>query len=266
MNTHLLKWRETIVINMSKYMSYRLDFFLLTIAPSLVFFFIKYNLWTSIYTFTKLDLIKGYSLQNMLQYHALILVISMVTRSHSALDMAVEIRRGRISSYLIYPFNYYSFQSAQFLSFEIIQVIISILTLIILMMSGIISSLTFTSIFLTYIYCIFVSYFWFNIQFFTGILSFWLEETWVLRVLFSMITLFLSGAILPLELFPQYFSKLLMLTPFPYLAHTPVSYLMGKNVDLITAFTTISSWTIIMMGINRFTWLRGLKKYSGAGM
>ena len=43
------KWLETIRISISKVMAYRLNFLLQIIGPTLVFFFIKYNLWSSIY-------------------------------------------------------------------------------------------------------------------------------------------------------------------------------------------------------------------------
>ncbi len=47
--TNISKWWITIKISWVKHTAYRLNFFLQIIGPSLVFFFVKYNLWSSIY-------------------------------------------------------------------------------------------------------------------------------------------------------------------------------------------------------------------------
>ena len=41
-------------------------------------------------------------------------------------------------------------------------------------------------------------------QYIIGILAFWLDETWVMRVLVGLIAQFLSGSILPLEFYPSW--------------------------------------------------------------
>ena len=41
-----------------------------------------------------------------------------------------------------------------------------------------------------------VGVFWFQIQFFLALSAFWLEETWVLRVIFLIVAQFLSGAVI----------------------------------------------------------------------
>jgi ABC-2 type transport system permease protein len=45
----LKKWLATIRISWSRQLAYKLNFLLLVIGPTLVFFFVKYNLWRSIF-------------------------------------------------------------------------------------------------------------------------------------------------------------------------------------------------------------------------
>ena len=118
-----------MVISFSKISSYRINFILTILGPAFIFFFIKYNLWSSIYEDYPGGKINGYDLQQMISYHVWALIISLVAQGHSALDLAVEIRHGKISTYLIYPFNFWEFHTASFLAFEGVQIGIALMTL-----------------------------------------------------------------------------------------------------------------------------------------
>ena len=60
----ILKWWETIQYQWAKSMAYRLNFFLEITGPILVFFFVQYNLWNSIYGNDPTLMIKGYKIGN----------------------------------------------------------------------------------------------------------------------------------------------------------------------------------------------------------
>jgi ABC-2 type transport system permease protein len=78
----------------SNYMTYRYNLFLQIVGPALVFFFIKYNLWNSIYD-GDLELeIGGYTLSSMIQYHIWGFVLTMMAKGHHAVDLGQEIRLG----------------------------------------------------------------------------------------------------------------------------------------------------------------------------
>lgn len=106
---NVLKWWETIIISLSKLLAYRFNFILTILAPAFVAFFVKYHLWSAIYKGHPSGEINGYNLQQMIDYHIWALIIALVAKGHSSLDLALEIRHGKISSYLVYPFNFGSF-------------------------------------------------------------------------------------------------------------------------------------------------------------
>lgn len=263
---NLEKWMSTITVSWVKYTTYKLNFFLTIIGPSLVFLIVKYNLWASIYKTNAGVLIKGYDFNRMIQYHLWAFLVSLVASGFASWNLSDDIRLGRISSYLIYPFNFWEFHTASWMSFQILQTFIAIFTLTVIVLLGIIGLPEPTVLLKGFIFVSFISLFWFSLQYLTGILAFWLEETWILRVILSIIATFLSGAIIPLDLFPVWLQNALNFTPFPYLSYYPIKIFLGESVDLIRGFFMISLWLGFITLINRFVWKKGMKLYTAAGM
>lgn len=262
----LSKWGQTIQIAWSKYTAYRLNFFLQILGPAIVFFFIKYNLWASIYGGDDQITIGGYNFNEMISYHIWAMIVGLLAQGHTALNLAEEIRLGRISSYLIYPFNFWEFHTAHFLAFQLLQLVVAGVTLSIIVALGFMSFPSFGVLLTGLAYCLFVSFFWFALQYLTGILGFWLEETWILRVILGIVVSFLSGAIIPLDLYPETFVQILNYTPFPYLTYYPIRLFMGETQGLTWAYLSIALWITAFCWINHLIWKRGIRMYTAAGM
>ncbi len=271
MKLYLMKWLQTIKVCWTKYTTYRLNFLLQVLGPALVFFFIKYQLWSAIFMTPSSEeaskmTIGNYDLSSMLTYHGFALVVGLLTQGHAAMNLAEDIRMGKISTYLIYPFNFWEFHTANFIAFELLQILVTGVTLFCFSLTGLVALPSLEVILLGYGFCLIVSCFWFSLQFFTGLLGFWLEETWILRVMLQLLSTFLSGAIIPIDLFPEWAQKILDFTPFPYLTYYPIKLFMGAEVSLTKGILMIASWTIIFIFINKGIWRRGIKLYTAAGM
>lgn len=115
-------------------------------------------------------------------------------------------------------------------------------------------------------YCILISFLWFSIQFLTGILAFWLEQTWILRALIQTIITFLSGFIIPLEFFPDWLVTLLNYTPFPFMTYYPVKIFMGESIPWAEGPFILFIWILVMVVLNTLIWRRGIRLYTAAGM
>ena len=266
MANNLAKWWSTIKISWVKYTAYKINFFLTIIGPSLVFFLVKYNLWSSIYAGQENLVIKGFNFEQMIQYHLWAFIVSLVASGFASWNLSDDIRLGRISSYLIYPFNFWEFHTASWMGFQSLQIIISSITLSLAVLFNIVTLPSFDVLIIGFCFTTFISLFWFTLQYLTGIVAFWLEETWILRVILTIIATFLSGAIIPIDLFPAWFVDILDWTPFPYLSYYPIKIFLGQTVDLSRGIFMISGWTILMVLLNRFIWKKGMKLYTAAGM
>jgi ABC-2 type transport system permease protein len=262
----LFKWWSTIKYFWTKSLAYRINFFLEIIGPILVFFFVNFNLWTSIYGGDQDLLISGYTYEQMISYLGWGLVVGMLGRGHMSGNLAEDIRLGRISSYLIYPFDFWEYQTASFLGFQVIQIISSCLALFVLWFFNILSINSLSTLFLGLGYCLYVSLFWFLTQYLIGLLAFWLDETWILRVIFMLVTGFLAGSYFPLDLYPAWLQNILEFMPFAYIQYYPVKILMGETHLLPRAILMISIWMLPLVFLLRLTWKSGLKRYTAAGM
>ena len=260
------KWIQTIKISWAKQTAYKLNFFLQVLGPALIFFFVKYSLWKTIFVSSDESTIQGYTFSAMITYHIWSFVVSQIGQGHTAMNLAVDIRMGRISSYLIYPFNFWEFHTASFIGFQVIQLFISCVTLGIFLATGILETITFLHFFSGIAACLYVSIFWYTLQYLTGILGFWLEETWIIRVSLQVVTVFLSGAVFPLDFFPELWQQILNYTPFPYLTYYPIKIFMGHDVNMLSFFGTLGSWFAFILIVTMIVWKRGIRNYTAAGM
>jgi ABC-2 type transport system permease protein len=265
-----LKWRETFIIQWSKMMAYRADFYLQVIAPAVVFFMTKYFLWQGLYTYQAelgKDDIMGMNLGEMLAYHGGVFFVTLLCQSFNGQNLAEEIRLGKISAYLIYPFSFWKFHLASFFSFFVFQFVISSLPLFVMkFILHIPFSMTPMQFAGGLFFCFFSALLWFWIQFFIGVLSFWLEETWILRVCVQMMASFFSGAIIPLSFFPEWWRSILMWTPFPSLTGLPVMVFLGKTALSVEMIFFTMLYILVFFGLSQLIWRRGIRLYTAAGM
>jgi ABC-2 type transport system permease protein len=268
--SNLSKWNQTIKISITKLLAYRLNFFLTIIGPALIFYWIKVNLWTTIFDGVEggiqTGMINGYTLDNMLAYHSWTLIVTLLAKGHNSMNLSLDIRMGRISSYLIYPFNFWEFHTASFLGFQFVQLFITGITLSIFYSIGVLNNFVLSNFLIGVVFCLIVGFFWFSIQYLLGLVAFWLEETWIMRVMFDIVATFLSGGIIPLDLFPSFVARFLEYTPFPYLTYYPVQIFLGNAQGIGFAAAKILLWTGIIWAINKMVWNKGIRMYTAAGM
>ena len=260
------KWFQTMKLSWSYHMSYRLNFILQVLGPVLVFYFIKINLWRAIFQDDYHLVINNYSLAMMMSYHSWAMIVELLGTGHAGTNLSEDIRLGRISSYLIYPIQFWEFHTAQFLAFQVLQFIIGGIFISFMVFADVVSIPSFAALVngAFYIFC--VSLFWYVIQFFTGLMAFYLDETWIFRVLIQLIVAFFSGLILPLEFFPEWFREIVFYTPFPYLSYYPIKIFMGEMVFSLKYPLVLMLWIIPVLFINKIIWRRGIKTYTAAGM
>lgn len=264
--SRLSKWWATIAIAWQKQAAYRVDFALLVLGPALVFFFVKMSLWTSIYSVAEGGTVGGIPEGEMIAYQCYVLVIALLSQGYNSVHLAQDIRLGRITSHLLHPFSFLEFHAAHWVAFQGLQLLVVSVLLGLAVSLGwlpvpapldLVRGLAFTSL---------VSCLWFAYSLSIGLMAFWLEETWVLRVILKDLAIFLSGAFMPLELYPAWLRELLFWTPFPYMTWVPARIFAGQYESLGRAVAVTLLWLLLGAGLARWIWRRGLRLYSAAGM
>ena len=261
------KWMQSLKICLSRNLQYRINFLLMMVLPGLVFFTIKYNLWSSIYEGRPETNIQGYSLSEMIEYQFWILIFELFVRSHFfSQNISGDIRMGKISVFLLYPFGFLNYQLSLFLSDKVIQLFIGIFSASLVFLLGWVNIPAIENLLKACVFIIMINAFWFLTQLLIGFIAFWLEETWSINVSVRFISAFFSGSIIPLDLYPELMAKILLWTPFPYLNYIPVRILMGESIDSRLALLTLLMWSLLLFIVIKKVWKKGIKLYTGAGI
>lgn len=262
----LRKWWATMAVAWQSQAAYRLNFVLLVLGPALVFFFVKVSLWTSIYAGAGGGAVGGIGRQAMVAYQCHVLMIGLLSQGYTSVSLAEDIRLGRITAQLLHPFPFLEVHCARWLAFQLLQLLVVGVLLGTAVTSGLLPVPDPGSLAVGLAFTCLVAGLWFAFNLVIGLLAFWLEQTWVLRVILKDVGVFLSGAILPLELYPEGMRRALLWTPFPYLTWVPARIVSGEYPDVAGACLMTLAWTAGIGLVCWGLWRRGLRLYSAAGM
>jgi ABC-2 type transport system permease protein len=105
------------------------------------------------------------------------------------------------------------------------------------------------------------------ISFTLSIISFWTEEITWLNVLIDIIVPVATGALVPVSFFPKTFSRIIYLSPFPYILNFPIDVYLGKIgvKEILFGFLIQVMWLVVFYLAGKILWSYGLKKYQACG-
>lgn len=98
--------------------------------------------------------------------------------------------------------------------------------------------------------------------------AFWMYENESLRDVFEISLYLFSGTVAPLVLYPQFLSQIIWWTPFPYIVYVPVAIISGIITpdQYLLLFIKSVFWLILGWGLMTYSWKKGLKIFTGAGI
>ena len=102
----------------------------------------------------------------------------------------------------------------------------------------------------------------------TGLLAFWTTRATAVSELQWGISMFLSGRLAPLSLFPPVVATIAGVLWFRYTLSFPVEVLTGQIVapdELARGFAGQIVWLGIWYGLYRLVWTRGIRRYGAVG-
>ncbi len=106
---------------------------------------------------------------------------------------------------------------------------------------------------------------YFELRLFFTQFAFFMEREGAIANWSYFITMFFSGGILPIMIFPALLKQLIYFSPFPYLIDYPISIYLGvQNFDLRQLLIPLS-YIIILTVVNKIVSKKGLKVYMGYG-
>jgi ABC-2 type transport system permease protein len=100
-----------------------------------------------------------------------------------------------------------------------------------------------------------------------GLIAFWFMEVNSLLFIYMMFNYFLSGHMLPLDMFPDWLTSIVRFLPFKYLAYFPATVMLGKynHAQLTSELLIQAGWVVGLFLLNRFAYHRGVNRYAAHG-
>lgn len=181
-------------------------------------------------------------------------------------DIQTSIKRGEINNILIKPVKEIKFLTASFIGWNGLAFLYAIIAFFLgIKIFPPKSIINFAGFILFALVAFLISV---SINVYVGILSFYSPEARGILSMVGHIIKILSGSLIPLIYFPDFFKKIVILMPFPSLAFTPV-YVLQNQVskgEFIYLLLIAIFWAIFLYVSSNYLWKKSLKNYEGVGI
>lgn len=250
-------------------LTYRADFAFSTLVRFLPIV-TQIFLWSAIFQNATGPKIQGYNYGEMVSYYLLV----MLTRAFSSMPglstgIAGSIADGSVRKYLIQPVDMLDHLFWHRVAHKLVYYAIATgpFALVFWLCRDHLPNWPGWPVMLAFVCSLLMSFaIGFLIESLIGLVAFWFLEVSSLIFIYMMLSYFLSGHMIPLELLSKWIPFVDYL-PFRYLAYTPTAILLGKiPAEHLPAELTIQAgWIAGLFLLNRYAFHRGVLRYSAFG-
>ena len=241
--------------------------FLFGIVGNLVYLGVAYYLWKSIYRYA--DVIRGLTFNETFIYVALGSAIFILLKTYADWIIHYEIREGAIAMYLTKPIDYQLY--ALFANFGALLMNLSAITVPTALVMLFVFKVNFVfgpGLFLFPISLLLAFLISFSIDYFVGLIGFYSESVWGLSITKEIIVTVFSGALIPLQFFPDAIQRVLYWLPFQAIYHTPLMMLTRPNqgLDVFLSMILVQLlWAGLLFWLARLFYNQAIKVLRIAG-
>ena len=263
-----LKWL-ILRTAMEERLTYRADFAFSTLVRFLPIV-TQIFLWSAIFQNDSGRSIHGYNLGEMVSYY----LVVMLTRAFSSMPglstgIAGSIADGSVRKYLIQPVDMLDHLFWHRVAHKLVYYAVAAgpFALVFWLCRAHLPNWPGWPVMLAFVSSLLMSFMiGFLIEALIGLIAFWFLEVSSLIFIYMMLSYFLSGHMIPLELLSQWIPFVDYL-PFRYLAYTPTVILLGKipPEHLPVELLIQAGWIVGLFILNRYTFRRGVQRYSAFG-
>jgi len=239
---------------------YRFGYFF-AILGNLLYIGIVYFLWRSIYQGR--DTLRGLTFNETMVYIALGSTIFFLLKTYSDWIIHFEIREGIIATYLIKPMDFQTYALFAVLGSTIMNIfaisIPTVLFMIFVLKVSFATGIGLALFPLSFIFALVIS---FCIDFFVGLMGFYSESVWGISYVKEVILMFSSGALIPLQFFPDGIREILLWLPFQAVFHTPLMMVTKPKLELDTFIPMLgiqAFWAIALIILTRLFYHQAIK-------
>lgn len=256
-----------VVVGFKVALRYRFNF-LVNLVNVPISAIIYVFLWTAVFSYTGQSVIRGYSLEEMIGYYVVSMLVGLFVWVDVDKWIADDIRKGNLVVDLLRPMGYL----AQTLWFEIgINVFGILISVVPVFLLGFVFFglqvapwYVFVAFFLSLVFGFLIA---FMLSFLVGITAFWFKEISGLRRVRRALVLFLSGGMIPLTFFPLVFQRVFEFLPFQYIRYTSINIYLQKYAlqGVLLQLGIQLVWVLVLLFLVVRIWNTAVIKFSGEG-
>jgi ABC-2 type transport system permease protein len=204
-------------------------------------------------------------------YYLLIIIIGSFLTVHIEEDVALrDIQEGGLARYLLRPFSYFATKFMEEIPWRIIQGSFSVVTFFIFQfVLGI--ELTLVTDVIKVIFAIAIIALGLGMSYIfkmvLGLTAFWTTDYHGIQNLIDVITIIFGGYIVPLSFYPGVFHTIAFILPVAYFTYFPVAAIEGiLTVSELSMVVTVQLvWIVLLYGLYKFLWRRGIATFTSVG-
>ena len=262
------KYIEVIKINVKAQLSWRIDVIfqmLFTISKILL----AYLLWGII--FQEKDNIAGFTFHAMLSYYIISSFLTQLDLSSGvSMEIYDRIRGGTFSKYMIIPISIEGYFIAQEIGVVLFYLAFDFLAAVVWIFVFQIQFVITTNMLLIFCALLMVLlglFFMVQLNYWVGLLTLKYQEiTTFLRIKDNLMSL-ITGALIPLVLFPEQVVSCMKLLPFYYVTYLPSMLLLGRCQDeAARGIMVLLFWCMFIQLMIQITWKKYRIKFDGVGI
>jgi ABC-2 type transport system permease protein len=235
--------------------------FLFTIFGNIIYMVVAYFLWHSIYRNS--ETMHGLTFSQAFIYVALGSTVFILLKTYVEWGISREINDGNIAVYLVRPVNYQLHWLSLALGFTLTNLVaISVPTALLLTLVFKVQFAPGPGLLLFPFSLLMAFVISFNLDFAIGLTAFYTESTWGLSMTKEIIVTVLSGALLPLQFFPEAIQKVLLWLPFQAIYYTPLMTITkpDQGWDVFAPMMAVQIfWVIASFALTRMYYKRAIR-------
>ena len=228
-------------------------------------------LWRAVYSGAGKASLAGFNYNEMIAYLLLVHISRMFSSMPGlAGGIAREIREGTLKRYLTQPVDMIGYLTSYRVAHKVAYITMSFIPYAILFFICRDYFDKFPDLMTLGAYAIslvlaFMVGFYFEVT--VGLVGFWFLEVTSLLYIVMTLNFFISGHMLPLDLLPQPWQAILKAMPFQYMAYFPAVVFLGKveGTNLVYHLLGELAWALFFLGLARYLYRRGLRRYGAYG-
>ena len=227
-------------------------------------------MWSAVYE-GQGEVIKGFTLQEMMTYILVGNFFNVLIRNFLAEVVGRDIREGRLSMFLVRPMGYFSYILSQEVGRISVSTMMSVLSQAIVIAFFWRAFLwNFDLLYLLVLVLMLLLAFFTELllSFLVGLVAFWIDEIDGIYSTIERVRRFFSGGYFPLSLLPAALAQISFFLPFSYSFFVPAQLYL-KKIDLMTGLQGLAvqtAWILLLLLAIRLVWKRGLRRYEGVGI